>query len=76
VLQVDPSLVDGCPTATHTDNRGCGIGYRDMWQLLCFRCLQVITADTVVAYITHDVSIKPARSEATWQLVYFIWQML
>jgi len=34
---------------------GCGIGYRDMCQLLYFRCLQVITADTVIAYITHDV---------------------
>lgn len=25
-----------------------------VWQLLCFRRMQVITADTVVAYITHD----------------------
>jgi len=49
--QVGPSLVDGCPPPHNsiqiTD--GCGVG-----QLLCFRCMQAITADTVIAYITHD----------------------
>jgi len=47
------------PTQT-TD--GCGVG-----QLLCFRCTQAITADTVIAYITHDdrpsqyiISVNPA----------------
>ena len=35
---------------------GCGVGcvHRDIWQLLCFRCMQAIIADTVIAYITHD----------------------
>jgi len=28
---------------------GCGVG-----QLLCFRCMQTITADTVIAYVTHN----------------------
>jgi len=50
---------------------GCGVG-----QLLCFRYMQAITADTVIAYVTHDdrhniiVVVKPARSEAraaTWR---------
>ena len=27
---------------------------RGIYQLLCFRCIQAITADTVIAYITHD----------------------
>ena len=34
--------------------------------------MQAITADTVIAYITHDdrpMSVKPAQSEATWRLV-------
>jgi len=30
---------------------GCGVGHRDIWQLLCFTCIQAITADTVIAYI-------------------------
>ena len=37
-----------------TDGRGVGHGHRDILQLLCFRCMQAITADTVFAYITHD----------------------
>jgi len=38
--------------------------------------MQAITADTAIAYITHDdqyiTSVKPAQSEATWRLVYII----
>ena len=54
---------------------GCGVGH--IRQLLCFRDIQAMTADTVIAYITYDdrpnniTSVKPARSEATWRLVNF-----
>ena len=34
-----------------TDGFGVGHGHRDIWQLLCFRCMQTITTDTVIAYI-------------------------
>jgi len=34
-----------------TDGFGVGHGHRDIWQLLCFRCMQAITTDTVIAYI-------------------------
>jgi len=36
--------------------------------------MQAITADTIIAYIAHDdrpISVKPARSEATWRLAVF-----
>jgi len=36
---------------------GCGVG-----QLLCFRCMQTITADTLIAYFTHDD--RPSISSA------------
>ena len=39
---------------------GCGIG-----QLLCFRCMQTITADTVIAYVTHND--RPNISSASSQ---------
>ena len=55
LAEVGPSLVDGCLLATPytfiTD--GCAVGHLDIWQLLC-RCMQEITAETVIAYITHD----------------------
>jgi len=48
---------------------GCGVGNRDTWQLLCFRCMQAITADTVIAHITHDdrpnISLASRRHGAT-----------
>jgi len=37
---------------------GCGVG-----QLFCFRCMQAKTADTVIAYITHDN--RPSTSSAS-----------
>jgi len=59
VLQVGPLLADGGPLATpHSDQ--CGVG-----QLLCFTCMQAITADTVIAYITHDD--RPNISSASSQ---------
>jgi len=51
------------PAQLHTCNR---------WVWRRSAAVQVITAGIVVAYITHDdrpVSVKPARSEATWRLV-------
>ena len=38
--------------AIHTDNgwTGVGHGHRDIWQLLCFRCMRAITTGTVIAY--------------------------
>jgi len=33
---------------------GCGFGHWDIWQLLYFRCVQTMTADTLIAYITRD----------------------
>ena len=67
------SLADGCPLATSEITDGCGVG-----QLLCFRGIQAITTDTVIAYITHDdwpnissvSTVKPAWSEATLRLVF------
>ena len=45
-------------TAAHSNSTeitdGCGVGHRDMWQLLCLRRTQAISADTVIAYITLD----------------------
>ena len=40
-------MLDSWVTTQITD--GCGVR-----QLLCYRCMQAITADTVIAYITHD----------------------
>ena len=68
VLQVGPSLVDGCPSNSTQMTDG---------QLLCFACTQATTVDTVIAYITHDdrpkynIGVKPVRSEATWLLVHW-----
>jgi len=71
---VGPSLADGCPLAITTEiTDGCGVG-----QLLCFRGIQAITTDTVIAYITYDdwpnispvSTVKPAWSEATLRLVF------
>ena len=46
---------------------GCGVGYRDIWQLLCFVCMQTVTADTVIAYITHDYLPKmSSASSRNW----------
>ena len=44
-----------------TDACGVGHGHRDTRQLLCFRCTQAITADIVIAYITHDDRPKISR---------------
>ena len=49
MLQIGRSLVDGCLLATPQITDGCGVG-----QLLCFRRKQAITANTVIADITHD----------------------
>jgi len=50
VLQVGPSLADGCPPSDSTQIAdGCGVD-----RLLCFRRLETIIGDTVIAYITHD----------------------
>ena len=57
VLLVGPSLADGCPYSKYTHiTDGCGVGHSHLetWQMLCFRCLQTTTADTFIAYITHD----------------------
>jgi len=47
MLQVGPSLVDDSPWQLDTDHRW-------VWRRLCFRYMQAIPADTVIAYITHD----------------------
>jgi len=53
----------------------CGVGHK--WQLLCFSSIQAMTADTAIAYITHDdrpnntTSVNAARSETTWRIVNF-----
>jgi len=48
-----------------TDGRG--VGYRGIWQLLCFVCMQTVTADTVIAYITHDYLPKmSSASSRNW----------
>ena len=41
-----------CPSnsAQTTDRRGVG----HIWQLLCFTCMQAITVDNVISYITDD----------------------
>ena len=44
-LTAAPTPPSNCTQITD----GCGVG-----QLLCFRCIQAITADTVIACITHD----------------------
>jgi len=53
---------------------GCGVS-----QLLCFRCMQVITAHTIIAYITHDdrpnISSASSRHEAK-RFVYIYLQSL
>jgi len=52
VLQVVLSLVYGCPSNSTQITDGCDVEHTG--QLLCFGCMQAITADTVIAYITHD----------------------
>jgi len=37
------------PSNSTQTTHACGVD-----QLLCFRCMQAITADTVIVYITHD----------------------
>ena len=53
---------------------GCAIG-----QLLCFRCMQAVTADTVIAYITHEEYLaKPMRAcfcRFVWAR-YVVWPLL
>jgi len=45
------------PSNSTQTTHACGVD-----QLLCFRCMQAITADTVIVYITHDdrPNISPA----------------
>ena len=65
-----------CPSNSTQITHGCGVGHWDIRQLLCFsrriaRCcwysylLQSLPATTGPYIIT----LKPARSEATWRLV-------
>ena len=59
-----------CCCTQITDGRD--VGHRDIWQLLCFRCMHAVTAHTVIAYSYYTrgpaqyiISVKPARSKAT-----------
>ena len=79
MLQVGPSLIDDCTPSNFTQiTYGFGVGPAigtDMYrQLLCFRCMQAITADTRLHYPRRPARyiisvVKRTRSEATWWLV-------
>jgi len=47
------------------------------WQLLCFTCMQAVTADAVIAYITHNHWPK-ISSASSWHAAkrlgsWFVW---
>ena len=80
VARVCCKSVDHWLTAAHAYSNstqitdGCAIG-----QLLCFRCMQAVTADTVIAYITHEEYLaKPMRAcfcRFVWAR-YVVWPLL